>query len=121
MASITIKYTEPVAPVEGDVQQICALFLPTNSYVDGEPYEGTIWDTNVEGFGTFETLAEYLSKITSAPNVLILFKAAIAAGEDGVTFEESDPKQVVYYQELGKALADYGFEVTVSGGSDESE
>ena len=122
MASITIKYTEPVAPVEGDVQQICALFVPTSSYVDGEPYEGTQWDTNVwDDFAGADDLIAYLDKISYAPNVLILFKAAVAAGEDGVTFEETDPKQVEYYKDLGKKLADFGFEVTVSGGGDVSE
>lgn len=117
MASITIKYVEPVAPVEGDVQQICAFFLPTSSYVDGVAYDGTQWDTNVwDDFAGTEDLIEYLSKITNTPNVLILFKAAIAAGDEGITFEETDPKKVVYYQELGKALEPYGFEVTVDGG-----
>lgn len=110
MASITIKYTAPEAPVEANVDQICAFFLPTNSYVDTEVYQDTIWDTNVDGFGTWEGFVAYLEKISAAPNVLILFKAAARDGE--ITFEENDPKQVEYIKEIGLELAPYGFEVS---------
>lgn len=122
MASITIKYTALEAPVEGKVEQIPAFFLPTNSYVDTEIYEGTIWDTNVEGWGTWEGYVAHLEKISAAPNVLILFKAAARDGE--ITFEEDDPKQVEYIKEIGLALAAYGFEVSdgsESEGEDEPE
>lgn len=112
MASITIKYTAPEAPVQADVKQICAFFLPTNSYVDSKEYEGTIWDTNVEGWGTWEGIAAYLEKISATPNVLIMFKAAVRDGE--ITFEEADAKQVEYYKEVGRRLAVYGFEVTAA-------
>lgn len=110
MASITIKYTAPAGPVEADVKQICAFFLPTNSYVDTKPYEGTIWDTNVEGWGTWEGFVAYLEKISAAPTVLIMFKAAARDGQ--ITFTEDDAKQVEYYKEIGRQLAPYGFEVT---------
>ena len=112
MASITIKYTAPAVPVEADVKQICAFFLPTNSYVDTKPYEGSLYDTNVEGYGTWEGMAAYLEKISASPNVLIMFKAAVNAGQ--VTFEEADAKQVEYYKEVGRQLAPYGFEVTAA-------
>ena len=118
MASITIKYTAPEAPVEADVKQICAFFLPTNSYVDTEPYEGTIWDTNVEGWGTWEGFVAHLEKISAAPNVLILFKAAARDGE--ITFDEEDPKQIEYIKEIGLELAAYGFEVS-DGSNSEGE
>lgn len=116
MASITIKYTAPVAPVQADIDQICAIFKPTNSYVDSEVYEGTIWDTNVEGFGTWEGLEAYVSSLSHTPNALIMFKAAVRDGE--VTFEENDAKQVEFYKEIGAALAAYGFEVSAGEGSD---
>ena len=112
MASITIKYTEPKALVQADVKQICAFFLPTASYVDSPEYEGSIWDTNVEGTGTWEGIAAYLDSISAAPNVLIMFKAAATDGT--VTFEESDAKQVEYYKEVGRRLAVYGFEVSAA-------
>lgn len=112
MATITITYTEPEVPVEANVAQICALFLPTNSYVDLPPYEGTIYDTNVDGWGTWEGLAEYLGKITHSPNVLIMFKAAYRDGS--VEFTEDDPKMVEYYKEIGMALEAYGFVVAAA-------
>ena len=116
MASITIKYAAPEAPVEANVDQICAFFLPTNSYVDTEVYEGSIWDTNVEGWGTWEGFVAHLEKISAAPNVLILFKAAARDGE--ITFEESDPKQVEYIKEIARQLAVYGFEIPEDGAAD---
>lgn len=119
MATITIKYTAPVEPVDADVAPICRLFNPNNSYIDTPEYEGTIWDTNVDGWGTWQGLAAYLEKITHSPNVLILFKAAVLDGE--VSFEEGDPKMVQYFKELGTALAPFGFEVSegeTDGGED---
>lgn len=126
MATITIDYTKPVVPVNADVAPICRLFMPNNSYVDTDPYAGTCYDTNIDGFGTWEGLADYLGRITHSPNVLIMFKAAVKAYENSeegvgsVTFEEADPKMVEYYKELGIALAPYGFVVkgTESAGTD---
>ena len=112
MATITIKYEAPVAPVKQDIAPICRLFEPNNSYVDTDPYMGTVYDTNVDGFGTWEGLADYLSKITHSPNVLILFNAAVRDGQ--TSFDEDDPKMIEYYKELGVTLALYGFTVTVA-------
>lgn len=121
--SITIKYTAPTEPVKADVTPICRLFTPNNAYIDTEAYEGTVWDTNVDGWGTWQGLAAYLEKITNTPNVLILLKAAVLDGE--VTFEEEDPKMVEYIKELGTALAPYGFEIdpgrTLGGNEDDTE
>ena len=112
MSTIKITFTAVEAPNEAQIAQVCSCFYPSNSYVDTDPYDGTVYDTNVPGFGTWEGLVDYLSKITNAPNILIMFKAAVRDGE--VEFEESDPKQVEYYKELGVALADNGFTVEVA-------
>ena len=119
MASITIKYTAPAVAAQADVTQICAMFWPNNSYVDGEVYDGTIWDTNVDGFGTWEGLEAYISSLSHTPNALIMFKAAVRDGE--VTFEEADAKQVEFYKELGTALAAYGFEVSDEGAVEDED
>jgi hypothetical protein len=117
MATITITYTAPVAPVDGVVAPISATYFPTNSYVDSEPYAGTIWDTNVEGFGTWEGLVNYLSKVTAHPGYAIMFKAAMRDGSATVT--ETDEKVIEYYKELGVSLADQGFTVEVGDGESE--
>ena len=115
MATITIKYEKPAVVVPAEVAQICPLFLPTNSYVDTEPYDGTIYDTNVWGLNTWEGLAAYLEKITDHPGILIMFKAAVRDGE--ATFEEADAKVVEYIKEVGVALAGYGFTVEAAEGA----
>ena len=117
MATITIAYVQPVMPAEGDVKQICSLLIPTNSYVDIDEYAGTIWDTNVEGWGTWEGLAAYLDKISAAPTTLILFKAA--ARDGSIEFEESDAAKIEFFVELGRELSPYGFTVTVDDGTSE--
>ena len=117
MASITIKYTAPEAPVAGQVAPICSLMLPNGSYVDLDVYDGTVWDTNVYGIGDWEGLVEYLGKISHTPNILIMFKAAARDGE--VTFEEEDYKMVEYLKELGAALAEFGFTVDAGDGASE--
>lgn len=123
MATITIKYTEPTVPASPVVLPVCRLFEPNNSYIDSDPYAGTVYDTNVDGFGTWEGLAKYLSKVTNNPNVFIMFKAAVKAAQEAeegtgsVEFEEQDPKMVEYYKELGLTLTEQGFVVEVADGA----
>lgn len=119
MATVKITFTAPEAPANRSVASICAIFEPKNAYIDMEAYEGTVYDTNVDGFGEWEGFVGYLSKITNTPNILILFKAASRDGE--VEFEEADPKQLEYLKEIGLALADYGFTVEIDSSSAVSE
>ena len=102
MATIKITYTAPAAAPSREVASICGLFAPQNAYIDLEPYAGTVYDTNVEGWGIWEGLAAYLGKITNTPNVLILFKAAERDG--AVEFEEADAKVAEYFKELGDEI-----------------
>ena len=112
MSTIKITFEAPVAPTKEDIAQVCSVFVPNNAYIDTDPYAGTVYDTNVEGFGTWEGLVEWIASITNTPNVLIMFKAAVRDGE--AEFEEEDPKVVEYIKEIGEALADNGFVVEIS-------
>lgn len=116
MASITIKYTAPEVLDPMAVDQIPAMFWPNNSYVDTEVYEGTIWDTNVEGWGAWDGLADYLDSISMHKGLLLMFKKAVREGE--ATFEAENEIDAEYCMEVGRALAKFGFEV--SDGSNES-
>lgn len=128
MADITIKFdvtkreTEPYNP--NMRTQICSVFFPDASYIDGKPYEDTIWDTNVwDKIGTLGFLEEYLGSITAAPTTLILFKAAAEKAYEenqkeptvnhigAVKVTEDDAKKVENIREIGKALAKFGFSV----------
>lgn len=112
MAKIKIEYTEVVAPEDQKVLPICALFEPNGSYIDSPPYDGTVYDTNVEGYGQWEGLTKYLETVSSHPGIMIMFKQAVKDGE--VEFEETDPQIVAYYNELGTVLAQQGFKITVA-------
>ena len=116
MATITITYVEPVVSCPVDAAAICATFKGNTSYADSDAYAGTVYDTNVwDGecaCSSWENIVSYLSKIVGAPNVLILFKAAARDGQ--AAFEETDPKLIEYYTELGVALEPLGFTVTAA-------
>lgn len=112
MATITIKYTAPVAPAEQQVADIAPMFKLGDSYIDTDAYDGTVYDTNVKGFGTWEGLVSWIESITMHPGILILFKAAVRDGS--ATTEETDTKIVEYFKEIGSALKDAGFTVEVA-------
>lgn len=116
--TVTIVYKGPEAPTNIPfVSPICALFVPTNSYIDTPAYEGTVYDTNVGGFGAIDIMEPYASTSFPYPVPLAQFKVAVVGteGEDGhtVTFTVDTYEEAFYYTAAGKALADQGFTVTV--------
>lgn len=117
MATIKITYTAPEVKADGKVMPISALFEPTNSYVDSEPYAGTVYDTNVDGFGTWDGIAAYMSSVTAHKGILLHFKEAVATPGTAVQFDVADADTASYYLEVGNALADQGFKVEVAGES----
>lgn len=110
-SKVTITYKAPVAPVDKKVASICAVFEPTGSYIDTEKFAGTVYDTNVKGFGKWEGLVGYLGRITHAPNLLIMFHAAVRDGK--AEFEEADAKVLEYIKELKAAFAEFGFSIKI--------
>ena len=124
MATITIKLHAPKCVDTRKVACICPHLEFDNSYIDTEAYAGTVYDTNIPGFGTWEGLVEYVANVTHSPNILIMFHKVVKeatlndcgclVNEEGVTFEESNPYVAEYINEVGTALAEYGFTVEVA-------
>ena len=55
--TVKIVYAGVPAPTNIPfVSPIASLYVPSNSYVDTPAYAGTVYDTNVEGFGQLNIL-----------------------------------------------------------------
>lgn len=110
--TVTIKYTGPIAELPDASMPICSLFKPAGSYVDSPAYEGTKYDANVPGWGTIPFGGGYAQTLALAMFRLAMINAnADSAGT--TVFEVSDHKEAAYFQLIGAALADQGFEVTL--------
>lgn len=122
--NITITYAGVQAPESLPfVAPVCSIFLPTNSYIDTEAYAGTVYDTNVSGFGKIDLMDPYADTSFPFPVPLAQFKLAVIGtdvldsddqptGAKQVQFTVDSYMEAFYYMEAGKALADQGFTVT---------
>lgn len=113
MATIAITYTALAAPANSTpLAQICSTYVPTNAAADLPAFEGTYYDTNVEGFGIGTTLEDFFKSCVAHPGVVLALKLAVENG--AYEFETEDAKEVMYWEELVDAFADQGFEIVVS-------
>ena len=117
--TVKIVYAGVPAPTNIPfVSPIASLYVPSNSYVDTPAYAGTVYDTNVEGFGQLNIMEPYATTSFPFPVPLAQFKLAVVGtdGDDGkeVEFTVDSYEEAFWYMEAGKALADQGFTVTVT-------
>ena len=123
MYTVTIKYTGVSGEVAIGPAPIARLWNPEGSYIDSAAYEGSVYDTNVEGWGEIAPVSPYDSTSIPYPVALAQFKLA-TVGEDllnddnevigkQVSFDVDDYKEAFYYKTIGEQMADQGFEVTV--------
>lgn len=112
MASITIKYTAPVAPAIRTAN-ICPTFVPTNAACDDSDFDGTYYDTNVYGLGEGTTLEQFMAAQIAHPGIVAMLRAAIA-NEDGYTLADATADDVLYFGEMKNALAEQGFEIEIA-------
>ena len=127
MYTISIKYTAPVAAVEGmPIHPIAPEFSLGQSYVDDKKFREGIpadaFSRNIWEKGDFEmaeSLDSYLGKLSEHPGVALALKSAVLASEKdetkdkGYEFSTEDYKDAMYYEDLGRKLKDDGFEITV--------
>ncbi len=113
--TITIKYVKPEKPEEyKPFWEIPRMFVPESSYVDSPAYEGTVYDTNVDGWGFIEPKPPYDSTAFPYPVPLAQFRIAAISETGEVTFTTDDYKVAWYYVEAGKQMLDEGFTVTMT-------
>lgn len=118
---IKITYNGPAKPESiRFVAPICPIYCPCNSYTDTARYDGTVYDTNVKGFGEIDVMEPYASTSFPFPVPLAQFKVAVV-GTPVNTSNPDSPKYVEFgvdtymeaywYKQAGVALADQGFVV----------
>lgn len=112
MATIKIVYTAIDAPTADVVNQICATFVPTNAAADNAVFNGTYYDTNVEGFGEGMTIEKFFKDSVAHPGLIAALKRAIKDGE--YEFSTDDQKTIMYLEDIADAVADQGFAITVT-------
>jgi hypothetical protein len=119
--TVNIVYNGPEVDVASTQTglQIARTFIQAESYVDTKPYEGTVWDTNVDGWGSLEGLDPFgLGTYKFAWFGQAIAFAAEAkksgGGNTGVTFEVDGADEKLYWDVMNKAMASQGFVVTVT-------
>ena len=110
---VTIAYVGVTPDVETLVASISDMYVKTGSYTNTPAYEGTVYDTNVPGWGSIEQMEPFASTSIPYPVPLAQFKLAVVGENNEVEFEVEDYKEAFYYKEIGVELADQGFVVTV--------
>lgn len=121
--NVTITYKGPVTDSITFVNPICRMFEPCKSYTDTTAYKGTVYDTNVDGFGKIDLMEPYASTSFPFPVPLTQFKLAVI-GKDvkdkndnvigkSITFTINSYMEAFWYKQAGVALADQGFKVEV--------
>lgn len=117
---VTITYTGVPAAIENISAEICRLFAPKADYIDTAAYAGTVYDTNVEGFGAIAPMEPFASTSIPFPAALAQFKLAAVKGmnedeeDNQVIFYVDDYKEAFYYKTIGEQMADQGFAVEVA-------
>lgn len=112
--SVTIAYAGPASPSDLRIPAlIYPIFVAAKPYTDTTAYEGTVYDTNVPGYGTINVMEPYASTAFPYPVPLAQFKVAVLSDTNSVTFTVDTYMEAFYYTEAGKALASQGFTVTV--------
>ena len=112
--TITITYVKPTATAASNVLSISPIFNKPETYADSTAYAGTVYDTNVEGFGSLPLAFPYDETQFPYPIPLAQFQAAMVGTSGTVTLTSDDDMVVNYYIAAGKLLASQGFTVTVS-------
>ena len=110
--TITITYTAITAPTAKLVPQICDIFVTNNNASRQTAFDGTYYDTNVEGFGEATTLQAFMAEMVAHPGLIAALRYAIKNGEYEYTDATND--DVLYAEELKPALKDQGFTITVA-------
>ena len=122
MYTINIKYYGPASESTTPVMPICPVYVPTGSYVDSEAYEGTAFDSNVEGWGKLGFTVDPTVGVPYPSGIGNINLAKIGTdGEDDrgaykeVEFTVESYKDYLFYKTMAAELKADGFVITVSG------
>lgn len=120
MATVTITYTKPMAQIR-DGDPIVRYFGAESSYVDSIPYDGSVYDTNVSGWGKLYGLLP----LASTPIKLAYFEEAIMAAIEAenagqqvpsISVEVESNNDLLWWNQMAPNLEDQGYTVSIGGG-----
>lgn len=111
---VKIIYNGPVTEIKRIGSNIARIFLPNNSYVDSAIYAGTIYDTNVAGWGKLTGLlpmASTTTKFAQFERAAISYANSQLVGgyNKGVTFEVDGYEEEIYWSQMATNLVDQGY------------
>jgi hypothetical protein len=109
---VTITYAGVTQDTDALVAPVMRIYKPNDAYIDTPAYSGTVYDTNVPGWGELPIPEPYASTSIPFPVSLAQFKLAVVGNP--VVFTVDDYKEAFYYQQVGAAMADQGFAVEVA-------
>lgn len=112
MSTITITYSAVTAPSTENVSPICRIFSPDNAAADEAVFDGTYYDTNVDGWGIGTTLAQFMSEMVAHPGLIAAIREAIREGS--YVISDASDSDVLYMKECAPALASEGITIAFS-------
>lgn len=117
--NVTIIYTGVVDDAVRQGLSIYPLFQPAGSYVDSTAYDGTVYDTNVKGFGELGGLEPMGSTTVKFAEYALAYRAAEAAQaagteNTGVTFEITGYEDELYWTQIGRNMVSEGYTTTIT-------
>lgn len=119
--TVTIAYAGKTPEAVRIANQICGMFDIKGSYIDTAAYSGSVYDTNVEGWGYIAALEPFKTTSVPFPSPLAQFKLAVVGTDNSVTFTVDTYYEAFYYATIGEQLKDQGFTVTVAEVTPEEE
>lgn len=98
---------------------IYPLFQPEGAYVDATAYAGTVYDTNVEGWGELgglEPMGSATVKFAEYARAYRAYEEATAAGTSntGITFQIDTYEDELYWIQIGRNMVDQGYSTTLT-------
>lgn len=110
--TVVISFNAKKRTVAEPIAQICSTFTPNNAAADLEVFEGTYYDTNVEGWGKGTSLGEFMAAQVAYPKLNAYLRKAIR--DSRYEFSTDDEAFRLYLEECAPVLAREGFKIEIT-------
>ena len=110
--TVVISFNATKRTVAEPVAEICSTFTPNNAAADLEVFEGTYYDTNVDGFGMGTALHEFMAQQVAYPKLNAYLRKAIR--DSSYEFSTDDEAFILYLEECAQVLAREGFKIEIT-------
>lgn len=110
--TVVISFAAPKRVVAEPVAEICSMYHPHNAAADLPVFEGTYYDTNVEGWGIGTPLDQWMCQQVAHPGLIAYLRKAVRDSQ--YEFTTDDERMIVYLEECAPALASQGFKFEIT-------